>query len=157
RGLHRAVIGAGVPGAGGALWVGADRAIETNEETERAVELAREYKAIVEGILEARGVAGLAEVLRGITQPGAVADMAGYSPHLNVDQKVEVLEALDIEARLELVVRWARDSLAELSLKDRIRKDVAEGMEKSQRDFLLRQQLAAIKKELGEDGASEDD
>jgi ATP-dependent Lon protease len=157
RGLHRAVIGTGVTGTGAALWVQADTAPETNTNTTRAVELAREYKAVVESILEARGMAGLAEVLRGVTEPGAVADLAGYSPDLSLDQKVDVLQTLDVEARLEAVVQWARDVLAELSLKDRIRKDVADGMEKTQREFLLRQQLAAIKKELGEDTSSDDD
>jgi ATP-dependent Lon protease len=156
RGVHRAVIGAGVPGTGDVLWVQAEPAVETNLRTPRAVELAREYKATVESILEARGVAGLAEVLRGVDEPGAVADMAGYSPDLSVEEKIEVLQALDVEARLAAVVGWARATLADLELKDRIRRDVADGMEKSQREFLLRQQLAAIRKELGEDGASDD-
>jgi ATP-dependent Lon protease len=157
RGAHRAVIGQAVAGTGSALWVQVTRAVETNTDTDRALELAREYKAVVGNILDARGVAGFGEVLRSITDPGAVADVAGYSPDLSVAQKVEILETLDVEARLALVVGWARDSLAELSLKDQIRKDVAEGMEKTQREFLLRQQLAAIKKELGEDGADEDE
>ena len=157
RGLHRAVIGAGVPGTGAALWVQAERANESNNDTPRAAELAREYKAIVEAILDARGIPGLAEVLRGMTDAGAIADMAGYSPDLSLEQKVDILQTLDVEARLDAVVRWARDTLAELSLKDQIRKDVAEGMEKTQREFLLRQQLSAIKKELGEDGTSEDE
>src|SRR4029078_11327470 len=51
---------------------------------------------------------------------------------------------------------WAKDTLADLSLKERIRKDVTDGMEKTQRDFLLRQQLNAIRKELGEDGDNGD-
>ena len=67
-----------------------------------------------------------------------------------------MLEAVDVEQRLEKVLAWARDTLGEVELKDRIRKDVSEGMEKSQREFILRQQLAAIRKELGEgeDGES---
>jgi ATP-dependent Lon protease len=156
RGLHRARIGAGVPGTGTALWVQAETAVEVNTNTARARELAREYRAVVESILEARGAGGLADVLRGIGEPGAMADMAGYSPDLTFEQKVTVLTTLDVEARLEHVVGWAREVLAELSLKDQIRKDVAEGMEKTQREFLLRQQLAAIRKELGDDAASED-
>ena len=81
-----------------------------------------------------------------------MADTAGYWPELSLERKVELLETLDVEARLTRVVAWARESLAELELKDRIRTDVAEGMERTQREFLLRQQLAAIRKELGEDG-----
>src|SRR2546426_2763179 len=85
-----------------------------------------------------------------------MADTAGYSPDLSFEQKVEVLETVDVEARLELVLAWAREVLADLSLKDRIRSDVAEGMEKTQREFLLRQQLAAIRKELGDGGGDAD-
>src|SRR5215217_775884 len=150
RGLHRARIGAGVAGTGTATWV------EVEPITERAMSLAREYRAVVENILEARGAAQVAELLRGMTDPGQIADTAVYSPDLSFEQKVEVLETVDVEARLEKVLAWARDTLGEVELKDRIRKDVSEGMEKSQREFILRQQLAAIRKELGEgeDGES---
>jgi len=152
RGLHRAVIGAGVPGTGDATWVQVEPAAEQERPTGRAVELAREYRAVVENIVESRGVPQVAEFLRGIQDPGAIADTSGYSPDLSFEQKVEVLETLDVEQRLEKVLAWAKDILAELSLKDKIRQDVREGMEKTQRDYLLRQQLEAIKKELGEEG-----
>ena len=157
HGLHRAVIGVGVPGSGDALWVQATPAEEVNGETAHAHELAREYTAVVEGILEARGLTGVLDVVRSANTPGAVADLSGYSPDLSLEQKVEVLEALDVEARLEKVVAWGKEVLAEQTVRDSIRKNVSEGMEKTQRDFLLRQQLAAIRKELGEDGADEDD
>src|ERR687898_427666 len=155
RGLHRARIGAGVAGTGTATWVEVEP-IDDPPATERAMQLAREYRAVVENILEARGAAQVAELLRGITDPGQIADTAVYSPDLSFEQKVEVLEAVDVEQRLEKVLAWARDTLGEVELKDRIRKDVSEGMEKSQREFILRQQLAAIRKELGEgeDGES---
>jgi len=149
RGLERGVIGAGVPGTGAALWVQVEEADETAP-TERAYELAREYRAVVSNILEDRGARQLAEALRGITDPGAMADTAGYSPDLTFEQKIELLETVDVEQRLERVLAWARDTLADLALKERIRHDVSEGMEATQREFLLRQQLAAIRKELGE-------
>ncbi|MGH2530283.1 MAG: endopeptidase La [Actinomycetota bacterium] len=152
RGLHRAVIGAGVPGTGDATWVQVEPAAEQERPTGRAVELAREYRAVQENIVESRGVPQVAEFLRGIQDPGAIADTSGYSPDLTLEQKVEVLETLDVEQRLEKVLAWAKEILAELSLKDKIRQDVREGMEKTQRDYLLRQQLEAIKKELGEEG-----
>src|SRR5207247_7541909 len=91
----------------------------------RVRELAREYRATIENIVEARGVPQIAEFLRGIDEAGALADTAGYSPDLTFDQKLELLETLDVERRLEKVVGWAKDSLAEISLKDKIRKDVA--------------------------------
>jgi ATP-dependent Lon protease len=153
RGLHRAAIGAGVPGTGSALWVQAERADEAA--TERAKELSREYRAVIQNVLEIRGNSSVAEALREINDPGTMADTAGYSPDLSFEQKVEVLETVDVEARLALVLGWARELLAELELKDRIRNDVAEGMERSQREFLLRQQMSAIRKELGEDGTGE--
>jgi ATP-dependent Lon protease len=153
RGLHRATIGAGVPGTGRALWVQAQPVDESaSAATERAQQLAREYKAVIENILEARGALAIVESVRGVTEPSAVADLAGWSPDLTVAQKVEILETIDVEARLEKILEWAKETLADLSLKEQIRKDVSEGMEKTQREFLLRQQMAAIRKELGEDG-----
>jgi len=92
------------------------------------------------------------QFLRAARTPGQLADLAGFSPDLTIDQKVRVLETLDVEARLRLLIDWTRGILAEASLKERIRSEVNEGMEKTQREFLLRQQLEAIKKELGESG-----
>ena len=92
RGLHRATIGAGVPGTGSALWVQVEE-VEEPAPTEEAQRLAREYKAVVESILEQRGATAVIEGVRAITEPGQVADMAGYSPDLTFEQKVEVLEA----------------------------------------------------------------
>jgi ATP-dependent Lon protease len=149
RGLHRARIAAGVAGTGSANWVEIERVVEP-EPTARARELAREYRAVVENILESRGARQVAETLRGVDDPGQLADTAVYSPDLSFERKVEVLETIDVVERLEKVLGWARDLLGELELKDRIRKDVSEGMEKTQREFILRQQLAAIRKELGE-------
>jgi ATP-dependent Lon protease len=155
RGLHRATVGIGVPGPiGTALWVQAHPVLDA-EPTARSRDLAREYRAVVENILDYRGARGVAESLRGITDPGTMADTAGYSPDLTFEQKVEVLETTDVEARLLKVLGWARDVLADLTLKERIQSDVADGMEKTQREFLLRQQMAAIRKELGEDGDGE--
>ena len=155
RGLHRATIGAGVPGTGDATWVQVEPSSDPSEPTERARKLAREYRAVLESIVESRGVPQVAEFLRGIQDPGAIADTAGYSPDLSSEQKVEILETLDVEQRLERVLAWARDILGELSLKDKIRQDVREGMEKTQREYLLRQQMDAIKKELGEEGGGD--
>jgi ATP-dependent Lon protease len=155
RGMHRATIGAGVPGTGDATWVQVEPSPDPSETTERARELAREYRAVLENIVESRGVPQVAEFLRGIQDPGAMADTAGYSPDLSFEQKVEILETLDVEQRLEKVLAWSRDILGELSLKDKIRQDVREGMEKTQREYLLRQQMDAIKKELGEEGGGD--
>jgi ATP-dependent Lon protease len=153
RGLHRAVIGVGAASAAPGLWVAVEPVEDpTGEGSERSRELVREYRVVVQAILEHRRAMPLAEALRGITSPGAMADTAGYSPDLSFEQKVDVLETLDVEERLAKVTGWARETLAELELSQRIRSDVSEGMEKRQREFLLRQQLESIRKELGEDG-----
>jgi ATP-dependent Lon protease len=99
-----------------------------------------------------RGASAIAQILRGIDNPGHLADMAGYSPDLSMERKVELLETTDVVARLEKLVEWTKETLAELSLKEQLRSDVNERMGKAQREFLLRQQMDAIKKELGEGG-----
>ncbi|MEX2203721.1 MAG: endopeptidase La [Actinomycetota bacterium] len=152
RGLHRAVVSRGVPGTGDATWVEVERRPDPEESTPRARELAREYRVTIENIVEARGVPQVGEFLRGIGDPGQMADTSGYSPDLTFEQKVEVLETVDVEQRLERVLEWAREVLAELELKDKIRTDVREGLEKTQREYILRQQMDAIRKELDEDG-----
>ncbi len=155
RGDQRATIGTGVPGTGDALWVEAEP-IDDGEPSAAAVELAREYRAVLENILHSRGAGRIAAQLREITEPGRLAVVAGYSPDLNLPQKVEVLETIDVEARVRLVLGWARDTLAELTLREKIKVDVEEGMEKTQREFLLRRQLEAIRKELGQLSGSDD-
>jgi ATP-dependent Lon protease len=154
RGLRRATVGLGVPGTGEATWV----QVESSPEEPvgpRAGELAREYRGAVEAITEARGVPAVAEFLRGVMDPGQLADTSGYSPDLSFEQKVEVLETLDVEARLEKVLGWAKETLAEIQVKERIRDEVAGSLEERQREVLLREQMAAIRKELGEDGAED--
>lgn len=155
RGGQRAVIGTGVPGTGDALWVEAEP-LDEGEATPAVTELAREYRAVLENILHSRGARQIAAQLREITEPGRLADVAGYSPDLSLTQKVQVLETLDVEARLRLVLGWARDTLADITVRERIKNDVEEGMEKTQREFLLRRQLESIKKELGQLGDGDD-
>ena len=153
-GLERAALGAATAVAGSALWVNVDPVGEQAADPV-ASEQARELRAVLEAIAEHRGMGRLSELLRQIDEPGRLADMAGYWPELSLERKVELLETIDPGRRLELVLGWAREVLAELELKDRIRTDVAEGMERTQREYLLRQQLAAIRKELGEGGDGE--
>jgi len=150
RGLHRGIIGVGVPGTGSATWVQIEP-VDEAAPSARARELAREYRATIETIVEARGVPQIAEFLRGIDDPGQIADMAGYSPDLSFERKVEILETVDIEERLDKVAAWAKDTLAEVEVKERIRDEVSDNLEKRQREVILREQMAAIRKELGDD------
>ncbi|HTW07580.1 MAG TPA: AAA family ATPase, partial [Acidimicrobiales bacterium] len=155
HGLSRAHLGTGVPGTGKALWVQVEP-IADEPPSPRTTELAREYRAVLENILLSRGARQIAERLREVTEPGQIADLAGYSPELSLAQRVQVLETIDITQRLELVLGWARETLADLALRRQIKTSVEEGMEKTQREFLLRRQLDAIRKELGElEGSAE--
>jgi ATP-dependent Lon protease len=118
-------------------------------------DLEREYRAVVEEILELRDDDGrISAFVRSITDPGSLADTAGYSPDLNVVQKLELLEALDVVERLTLALRFQQDRLAELRVRKRIRDDVESGAQKQQREYFLRRQMDAIRKELGENEGS---
>jgi ATP-dependent Lon protease len=146
----RARLGSGVPGPGAALWVEAEP-VEGGEITEQVRALATEYKQVVVAILQRRNAWQVVDTVQRVTDPSELADMAGYAPYLSDEQKRELLETPDVEARLTLVLGWAREHLAELEVTEKIRDDVREGMDKRQREFLLREQLGAIRKELGED------
>jgi ATP-dependent Lon protease len=160
RGVARVRIGAGTVGPGAALWVEGTVVTEPAP-TERATELAREYRGLAASILQKRGAWQVVDALQRISDPSALADSSGYATWLSLEQRLELLETIDAEQRLERLVAWARDALAELDVAETIQNDVREGMEKQQREFLLRQQLAAIRKELagldGQPGTEEED
>ena len=151
QGLHRARIGSGQSDIGGALWVQVEP-LPDGDPTDSARELAREYRALIESLLESRGAGRVIEAVRSVRHPGQLADLSGYSPDLSVEQRLTVLETLDIEDRLTQLIAWTKDILADVSVREKIRTEVNEGMEKTQRDYLLRQQMEAIKKQLGEGG-----
>ena len=154
-GEHRALIGKAEAGPEGELRVEVDERVDDVPTDRRTRELETEYRATVEEILELRGDDGrISAFLRAISEPGTLADSAGYSPTLSYDQKVELLRTLDVTERLALAVKLQRESLAELQVRRRIREDVQEGAEKQQREYFLRRQMDSIRKELGEDEAS---
>src|SRR2546430_741920 len=126
RGLQRAMLGTTVAEVGDAVWVQIEPIEDSAPASERVRELARVYRATVENIVEARGVPEVAQMLRGITDPGALVDTAGYSPDLSFEQKVEILQTLDVERRLELAIAWANRTLADLELKEKIGREGAE-------------------------------
>ena len=110
---------------------------------------------MVEEILELRGDDGrVSAFVRSITEPGALADTSGYAPDISYEQKVELLETLDVTERLELALSLQRERLAELQVRRRIRDDVQSGAEQQQREYFLRKQMESIRKELGEDDGS---
>src|SRR5262245_50998891 len=153
--LHRGVPGAAHTDADGVLRVEVDERHDLSPAGEVTRNLEHEYRAVVAEILELRGDDGrISAFVRSITEPGALADTAGYSPDLNIDQKLELLETLDVTTRLSLAVKLQQDRLAELRVRKRIREDVDSGAQKQQREYFLRRQMDAIRKELGEDDES---
>ncbi len=148
RGTHRASIGTGTTGPGAALWVEADDIDAVSSYDDEVLALAREYKGLVTSILHQRGASQLVDSIARISDPSLLADTAGYAPYVSTEQKLAVLQAVDIRERLVLVVGLAREHLAELDVAETIRKDVQEGMDRQQREFLLRKQLSAVQKEL---------
>jgi ATP-dependent Lon protease len=152
---HRALIGAAHTGADGDLFVEVDERHDEVPVDARTRTLSREYRAVVEEILELRGADGrITGWLRSISEPGMLADSCGYSPDLNYEQRLELLRTIDVTDRLELALKLQRERFAELQIRKRIRDDVQEGADKQQRDYFLRKQMDSIRKELGEDDAS---
>ena len=149
---NRASIGTGVSGPGAALWVEAEP-VDADEITDEVRELAEEYRRLVIAILQRREAWQVVDTVSRIEDPAALSDLAGYAPYLSNDRKRELLETPDVAERLRMLIAWTRDHAAESEVNDKIAEDVRESMESTQREFLLRQQLAAIRKELGEDDA----
>ncbi|MFI9826204.1 endopeptidase La [Streptomyces sp. NPDC051913] len=159
RGRGRVQIGAGTTGPGAALWVEGTRIDETVPEPQpgHVTELVKEYKALATAWLRKRGAWQVVDRVQAIDDVSTLADNSGYSPFLTTEQKVELLETADPVARLKLATQQLRDHLAEQDVAETIAKDVQEGVDKQQREFLLRRQLEAVRKELRElNGDSKD-
>jgi len=153
--LHRGIPGAASTDADGVLRVDVEARPDQSPPGTLTHELEREYRAVVDEILELRGDDGrIRAFVRSITEAGALADTAGYSPDLNFNQKRQLLETLDVVERLKLALQLQRERLAELQVRKRIHDDVEDGAQKQQREYFLRRQMEAIRKELGEEDGS---
>ncbi|MCZ0207098.1 endopeptidase La [Streptomyces sp. UMAF16] len=152
RGRSRVRIGAGTTGPGAALWVEGAAVEESVPDPlpGQVAELVKEYKALATSWLRKRGAWQVVDRVQAIDDVSALADNSGYSPFLSTEQKVELLETADPVARLRLATQQLRDHLAEQEVAETIAKDVQEGVDKQQREFLLRRQLEAVRKELRE-------
>ncbi|MDT0302202.1 endopeptidase La [Streptomonospora wellingtoniae] len=164
RGTARARVGSGTTGPGAALWVSAE--VHSEEPPEggypgKVHEQAREYKSLLTTYLQKRGAWQILDGIQQLEDPGSLADRGGYSPFLKTAQKLQLLETYDVSERLRLLGEWTRDYLAELDVAETIDQDVQDGVDKQQREFLLRRQMEAIRKELneisGRPGSEEDD
>jgi ATP-dependent Lon protease len=152
RATQRARIGHGVTGTGAALWVEAEL-LEEPASSAKTREAAAEFKQVLTSILQQRNAWQVLDAVQRMTEASELSDIAGYASWIEPADKVRLLEMLDPAERLDFLLERGRAYLAELSVSDKIREDVQEGMEKTQREYLLRQQLAAIRKELGESDA----
>ncbi len=154
-GLHRGLAGTATPGPDGGLLIEVEPVRDGSPTDERTRELEREYRAVVEEILELRGDDGrVSAFLRSISEPGPLADTSGYSPDLSLADKQRLLETVEITERLVLALELQRERLAELQVRARIRDDVESGAQAQQREYFLRKQMDSIRKELGDDDAS---
>lgn len=149
RGERRAQIGTGASGPGAALWVEVTEVPEA-ETTDEIKALTSEYKKLLLAMLQRREAWEIVDYVNRLTDPSALADTSGYASYLSSEQKRQLVETVDVAERLRLLIDWTSSHLAEVEVNDKIAEDVREGMEKTQKEFLLRQQLAAIRKELGE-------
>jgi ATP-dependent Lon protease len=155
EGSARATAGAAHTDSGGNLRVEVTLHEDERVRGDQIRALEREYRAVVEEILELRDAdARVRAFVRSITEPGALADTSGYSPDIGHEDKVELLQTLDVTERLEKALALQRERLAELQVRVRIRDDVQSGAEKQQREYFLRKQMESIRKELGEDDGS---
>ena len=151
RGRHRARLEQGVSGPGSALWMEVEPLDSpSGEPDDETTALATEYRALVLADLERRNAWQVIESVNRVSDPSALADLAGYAGYVSTEQKRELLETPDTKARLKLVTAWTRDHIAEAEVNEKIAEEVRAGVDKTQREYLLRQQLAAIRKELGE-------
>ncbi len=152
RATGRAHVGQGVVGTGAGLWVTAEPTADEEHITDVARQRGQELRATLRALFEHLGRRQVSGILSSVgnDDPGALADLVGWWPELTVERKVELLETVDVEARVTLVLGWAKDALAERELAEKIAGDVRDGLEDQQREHLLRRQMDAIRKELGD-------
>ncbi len=150
RAHARARVGSGVVGATSGLWVAAHAIVEQEPDRE-TLDLAASYRAAASSLLDRVGARRMVGALPPVDQPGTLADSIAYWPDLSIEQRVELLEAVDVKVRLRLATEWVKTALAELEVRDKIQRDVSEDLESTQREAILRRQMAAIQSELGQD------
>lgn len=153
-GIARARIGVGSTDPDDVLWVDAEAVPEPTEHSEATLARSVELRAVLGEILDQRGVRGMADQILATEDPGHLVDLLAYSPDLDLRAKAQLLETIDVGDRLDLALEWMNETLAGMTLRRRVRDEAAERIDKTQREFLLRQQMEAIRDELGEAGGT---
>ena len=151
RGLQRARLGAAVVTERSGLWVQAEP-VTDGRPTVRIEEMARQLRVVLEDIATARNSRRLPEILRTVTDPGALADAATAWSEASLEHKLTILETIEVGARVAAGLRVGQGGAGRAGgHRAHPHRGHATAWSKQQREFLLRQQLAAIRKELGDD------
>jgi len=85
-----------------------------------------------------------------VSEPSSLADFIAANLHITTEQRQQVLEEMNIHNRLRLIIDFLRHEQEVLEVESRIQSQVKDELDKRQREFILREQLKAIQKELGE-------
>ena len=121
--------------------------------------LMRTVREQAEKIMSLRGILStdLMMIINNIDEPGRLADLVGSNLRLKIDEAQQILESSNPEKRLKLVAELLNKELKVSTVQAKIQSDAKEEMSRSQRDYFLREQIQALKKELGdEDDYSEE-
>ncbi len=159
RAERRARVGNGVVGQTDGLWVEANPTPSPEPDAETH-DLAVAYRAVAVTLINKVGGRRMTALLPPADEPETLADSIAYWPDLSLDQRIELLETIDVKERLRLATEWAKTALSEIEITQKIQKDVTDDLDKTQRQAILRRQLAAIQSELaevdGSEGSSDD-
>ena len=98
-----------------------------------------------------------ASLIDSIQAPGALADLVAANLDAPVEEKAQLIETIEVKERIRKVLRLLTRQLEILKMRERINSQIKEEMGKNQREYVLRQQLKAIKEELGEDDGDQGD
>ncbi len=128
---------------------------ETEVITVEVEALMRTVREQTEKIMSLRGIlsSDLMMIINNIEEPGRLADLVGSNLHLKISESQQILETVDPVERLRLVADLLNKELEVSTVQAKIRSDAKEEMSRSQREYYLREQMQALKKELGDDDA----
>src|SRR5690606_26535773 len=131
------------------------RAMEDVEAEALAMSLRDVAKQVIQLMPELPREAG--SLIDSIQAPGALADLVAANLDAPVDEKAQLIETVEVKERIRKVLRLHTRQREILKMRERINSQIKEGMGKNQREYVLRQQLKAIKEELGEDDGDQGD
>ena len=130
-------------------------AIEDVEAEALAMSLRDVAKQVIQLMPELPREAG--SLIDSIQAPGALADLVAANLDAPVEEKAQLIETVEVKERIRKVLRLMTRQLEILKMRERINSQIKEEMGKNQREYVLRQQLKAIKEELGEDEGDQGD